>query len=348
MKQSKTWCIRVSKYRYKKDESGNPLPSCPDNWDLITEIKIDTIIEALRCRFERVRYCFEVGSDTGMPHWHILAQNDNKSVRFDTIKTIVPYGRIETWRRGAKLRDYLDYMDKDEEAKGDPREAFTEPVESLDGYTGKGCRTDWLQVREQFSAGASIDEVIAEYPHLSLNIGALEKLRATILGAKWRTCLRKDIEVVYIYGEAGTGKSRYVLETEGLGNVYRVTDYKHPFDGYEAQSAICFEEFRNSLPFEQMLNYLDIYPIELPSRYANKPACFQRVYIVSNWSYEEQYKQIRENHSDSIRAWDRRIHYVYKFDESGQRHCLKSPQYTQLKLDLGKVIDDEEGGTLPY
>lgn len=347
MRQSKTWCVRISKYDYKKDENGNTLPACPENWDLDTERHIDKIFPLLKKRFEFVRYCFEIGPETKMPHWHFICQNSEKKVRFETMKNLVPKGKLETWRRNAKLDNYLNYLDKDGDGHGDERSLFVQPPEGLTGYEGQGSRTDWLKVREEFAEGATIDEVIAEYPHLSLNIGALEKLRATILGAKWRTCLRKDIEVVYIYGEAGTGKSRYVLETEGLGNVYRVTDYKHPFDGYEAQEAICFEEFRNSLPFEQMLNYLDIYPIELPSRYANKPACFKRVYIVSNWSYSEQYKQIRENHTDSIRAWDRRIHYVYKFDEDGQRHCLKSPETLQLKLDLGQIVFDEDG-TLPY
>ena len=347
-KQSKTWCLRVSKYRYKKDDEGSTLPPCPDNWDLSTEIKIDALIDTLKARFERIRYCYEIGNDTGMPHWHFLLQNSDKAVRFDSVKSLVPFGRIESWREGAKLVDYLDYMDKDGSGSGTPREEFEEPCEAKEGYSGKGSRTDWAVVREMFSSGATLDEVICVYPHLSLNVGALEKLRATILGSRWSCCLRKDIEVTYIFGEAGTGKSRYVLEREGLGNVFRVTDYRHPFDGYESQAAICFEEFRNSLPFEQMLNYLDIYPCELPSRYANKPACYKRVYIVSNWAYEEQYKTIRETHTDSIAAWDRRIHNIIKMNAGGVKFVVRSRQDEYSQLSFLDEVKDEENPFLLY
>ncbi|MBO5870018.1 MAG: hypothetical protein J6Q89_04640 [Clostridia bacterium] len=345
-RQSKTWCVRVSKYRYLKDESGNTLPPCPENWDKTTEVNVDLLVDALRKRFERVRYCFEIGDETGMPHWHFLLQNAAKAVRFDSVKSIVHYGKIESWRVGAPLDNYLNYMDEDGEVYGDPREVFEEPPEAKEGYSGAGSRTDWAIVREMFADGLGIDEVIATYPHLSLNVGALEKLRSTIVGAKWARCLRKDIEVTYIYGEAGTGKSRFVLETEGLGNVFRVTDYRHPFDGYECQPAICFEEFRNSLPFEQMLNYLDIYPCELPSRYANKHACYTRVYIVSNWAYDEQYKTIRETHADSIAAWDRRVHKIIKMGAGGVQTLIRSRQTERLQLSfLGEV---DESGALPY
>lgn len=59
-----------------------------------------------------------------------------------------------------------------------------------------------------------------------------------------------------------------------------------------------------------MLNYLDIYPIQLPSRYYNKVACYNIVYIVSNWKLEEEYmdrtvnnkfeKEIQKDLEDNI------------------------------------------------
>ena len=93
-------------------------------------------------------------------------------------------------------------------------------------------------------------------------------------------------------------------------NVFRITDYLHPFDLYKGQDVILFDEFRSSLKIQDMLNYLDGYPLELPCRYANKIACYTKVYLISNISLESQYMNIQ---LDSPETWDaflRRIHTV--------------------------------------
>ena len=108
--------------------------------------------------------------------------------------------------------------------------------------------------------------------------------------------------MVYISGATGTGKTRGVLEKNGYSNVYRVTDYLHPFDSYNGQPVIAFDEFRSSLRIKEMLLFCDIYPIELPSRYTNKYACYNKVYIISNWSLEKQYYEVQKDDKESWEA----------------------------------------------
>ena len=62
-----------------------------------------------------------------------------------------------------------------------------------------------------------------------------------------------------------------------------------------------------------MLNLCDIYPLELPARYSNKYACYETVYIVSNWSLEAQYQDAQEYDRPSWLALLRRIHKVKTF-----------------------------------
>lgn len=45
---------------------------------------------------------------------------------------------------------------------------------------------------------------------------------------------------------------------------------------------------------KHMLNYLDGYPLMLPSRYADKAACYTEVYLVSNIPLEEGNAIIRQ------------------------------------------------------
>ena len=331
-KSSRTWVICLNKYQYIEGAEHRP-----ENWDLTTEQSGENYAALLRERFERVLWCFEIGENNEMPHWHFLVQNSEKKVRFETLHKLNKYAHIENFRRGVAVRSLFDYYKKNGAVFGDGEEVFETFPEMKEGYTGKGCRTDWLEVREMFEDGAGVNDVLLIYPQLSLNIGALEKLRSSYLSQIWSRKLRLDLEVTYISGEAGCGKSRYVLEKYGLENVYRVTDYKHPFDNYQSQDVIVFEEFRNSLPFEQMLNFLDIYPCELPSRYANKTACYTKVFILSNWEFEKQFEAIRDNHSDSIAAWDRRIKCIYSMEKGGILTALKTPEYQQLSFLSGEV-----------
>lgn len=125
----------------------------------------------------------------------------------------------------------------------------------------------------------------------------------------------RDLEVTYIFGKTGSGKTRSVMDKYGYANCYRVTDYKHPFDTYDGQDVLIFEEFRGGLKHGDMLNYLDGYPLLLPCRYFNRQACYTKVFIITNIAPDEQYVNIdRESRS----AFWRRIHVVKEFECNGR------------------------------
>lgn len=63
-----------------------------------------------------------------------------------------------------------------------------------------------------------------------------------------------------------------------------------------------------------MLNYLDIYPLVLPSRYNNKVACYSIAYIISNWPLENKYLDAQKNDKESWNAFLRRIDKVIRYD----------------------------------
>lgn len=53
----------------------------------------------------------------------------------------------------------------------------------------------------------------------------------------------------------------------------------------------------------EMLNLLDGYPCELRCRYANKVACFTKVFLISNISLNEQYTDIQRSQSETWNAF---------------------------------------------
>lgn len=124
------------------------------------------------------------------------------------------------------------------------------------------------------------------------------------------------------------------MDKYGYENCYRVTDYKHPFDTYDGQDVIIFEEFRSGLKHGDMLNYLDGYPLLLPCRYFNRQACYTKVFIITNIPPDEQYVNIDR---ETREAFFRRIHKVREYQENG-----RVAEYPGVRayLDRYKWVDD--------
>ena len=161
----------------------------------------------------------------------------------------------------------------------------------------------------------------------------IERVRQTVKAEEFRTIFR-EMEVTYIWGRTGTGKTRFVMEQQGYAAVYRVTEYEHPFDGYAGQETLVLDEYRSQLKISELLNLLDGYPLELRCRYANKTACFTKVYIISNLSLQAQYPIIQCEQPETWQALLRRIHHIIEYRP-------KEEIYEQFTLFDGKEIFNE-------
>lgn len=159
--------------------------------------------------------------------------------------------------------------------------------------------------------GATNAEIMRECPSAMLHLPRIEQARQTLLEETYRKAFR-ELKVEYIWGKTGVGKTRKVMELYGYENVFRVTNYAHPFDGYSGQDVIVFDEFRSSLPLSDMLCYLDGYPLMLPCRYADRVACYTKVYILSNIPLEKQYPNVQLEEPASFDAFKRRLTSVYR------------------------------------
>ena len=251
-------------------------------------------------------------------HTHIFVFFRSR-VRFSTIKRHFEKAHIEVARSTPTAnRNYILKADKWENTdKSETRiEGSFEEGGKLPPDT-RGKRYDMTELYEMVQDGLSDADIIAVNQDYIMHIDKISKLRTMILTERYKEELRTDIKVIYISGETGTYKTSGVLKEHGARNVYRVTDYDHPFDGYSCQPVIAFDEFRSSLRLKDMLNYCDIYPLELPARYNNRYCCYHTVYIISNWSLEEQYHELQISDKKSWEAFLRRIHEVRVHTKEG-------------------------------
>ena len=278
----------------------------------------DAIKKALEEFKSLVYWCMgdEIGLDTHTPHTHLFMVLKSPA-KFSTVKKRFPEAHIEAARGSiAENRAYVEKTGKwSEDEKADTRVPDTfEEWGEIPEEPGQGARSDIAELYSKIKAGMSNAEIMAANPDSAKHIHLMDKIRQDILEALYREQWR-DVEVTYIFGPTATGKTRGVMEAHGYSSVYRVTDYNHPFDRYAQEPVLCLDEFRSSLLIGDMLDYLDGYPLALPARYANRQACFETVYIISNIDLTEQYPNVQLNEPATWKAFLRRIHHVIEYRE---------------------------------
>lgn len=253
--------------------------------------------------------CDEVG-ESGTPHTHVYVVFKN-SVMFETLHKRFYGAHIE--QANGTNQENRDYVRKEgkwlHDAKHETNltDTFEEWGELPPDRTRRESQSE--QIMQMVRDGKSNAEILAEIPSAYTKLTYIEQARQTLLADQLKNAWR-DLNVTYLWGDTGAGKTRSVMETYGYSKVYQVTNYEHPFDGYKGQDVIIFEEFRSSLRIDDMLKYLDGYPLMLPCRYADKVACYTQVFIISNISLEQQYPNVQVDNPETWAAFRRRIHSV--------------------------------------
>lgn len=250
----------------------------------------------------------EKGEEKGTEHYQIYIEF-GIGKRFEIMKKYFPTAHIEQ-RKGTKTqaRDYC--------SKEDTR--ISDKVYEFGTFAEERERSDLNDIIEMVKDGATDDDILEAYPSQYFRYSKhINDVRQTVLQSRFKNKFRQ-LEVVYIWGRAGIGKTRYIMDKHGYTNVYRLTSYDHGcFDNYKGEDVILFDEFRSQFKVSDMLNYLDGYPLMLPSRYSNKVACYTKVYIVSNIDFTEQYKEFQEKQPATWSAFKRRIHHIYEMTING-------------------------------
>jgi len=284
--RSRNWVLTIN---YKES---NPMTN-EELLNIITDIK----------GIVYTSFQLEQGEQGTYHHQVYISFTNAKS--FETIKKIFPTAHIEKMRRTP--RQASDYCLKEDTRIEDSVSWGELPIQ--------GKRSDLEDIYSMLQENYSDKEIRDAYPSQYIRYkDKIQTVRQEMLEEKYRTTFRQ-LETIHLSDRPGIGKTRYIMETHGYENVYRVSDYKHPFDAYRGESVIVFEEFRSSLPIEEMLHYLDGYPMRLPARYNNKVACYLKVYIVSNWQYEQQYENIQANYPETYKAFERRISFIGNLEQ---------------------------------
>ena len=227
--------------------------------------------------------CDEIGEKENTPHTHIYFYCEN-AVGFKKVKDVFPPAHIETVFGSSQ--DNRDYIRKEGKHANSPKKE-TNLIETFEEFgtlpldTKAKNETVSEQVLKELKDGKSNNEILDEHPSFITKTQHLDKVRESYRFEQYKDKYR-NLFICYIYGPSRSGKTRFVMDSFGYENVYRVSNYKNPFDSYAGQDVLLLDEFNSQIDIEQMLELLDGYPCKLPCRYSDKVACFTKVCSIVN------------------------------------------------------------------
>ncbi|MCD8354330.1 MAG: viral replication protein [Clostridiales bacterium] len=275
-------------------------------------------------RFVLIYYCLcdEIG-EKGTYHTHIFILSESP-IRFSTIKNRFPTAHVEkAYGTAQENRDYLLKTGKWAETN---KAETSVPGTFEEWGTLPSPKEEKAPVMAQLikdiQEGKDNHDIITENPRFGFRVKDIDALRQTLLTGRYAKETRQ-LDVTYLYGATGTGKTRYIFDHFPAKEICRITNYRgHSsvnFDAYTCQDVLVFEEFYSQIPISDMLNYLDIYPLTLPARYNDRVACYTHVVITSNTPLDQQYPQVQYNSPETFRAFLRRIHHVIEYQPDGSK-----------------------------
>lgn len=260
--------------------------------------------------------CDEIGGKEKTLHTHLYAVF-RSPVRFSTLKRHFPNAHIE--KAVSTHQSNIDYVKKSGKWANTEKEATSIPNTLEEwGECPPDSRSSDAHFQELYTYikdGLTDYEILERDASYMRNLTDINRARLLVRQAQYVDEFR-HLEVTYIWGKTGAGKSRYVMDTYGYQNVFRVTDYTHPWDTYAGQDVVVFEEYMGNFTIQKFNNYADGYPLKLEARYSDKQACYTKLFIISNIDLGKQYPHVREEEPSVWQAFIRRIHKVMWFQNA--------------------------------
>jgi len=187
----------------------------------------------------------------------------------------------------------------------------------------QGERTDWKRAVQQIREHLPVVDVIADQPHLTPNIRALERL-ATLTHQPPKN---RDVRVLYITGASGCGKTRAIHQA--YPDAYWKPEGQW-WDGYDNQEVVVLDDYYSDIPYAQLLRVLDRYTLRLPVKGGFVPAAYTTVLITSNADLNDQYPNIT---GAKRHAMNRRIHCVIQAHNKSATQDITDALHTQAPRD---------------
>jgi hypothetical protein len=150
----------------------------------------------------------------------------------------------------------------------------------------------------QLHAGGDMVDIATDHPALYIQYHrGMKELSRTLK----RSFEDRDILVYIRWGVTGAGKTRYVWETEDRGDIFTVNLHDNvPFDGYNGESVLLFDDFNGHYEITSFLRWTDRYPLRVNVKGTYAYANWTKIYITSNINPIEWFIGTVEQHKQAF------------------------------------------------
>lgn len=142
----------------------------------------------------------------------------------------------------------------------------------------------------------------SQYAFYSKKINDVWVKRLQNLADEWRKemiAMGKQVEVIWIYGDTGTGKTLLAQEIASKkGAFYKSGSQRDTFQRYKGEHTIILDEFREEcVKYDEILKILDPFSVQSggsvgPSRYSDKALAADMFIITTPYNPYQYYKRV--------------------------------------------------------
>ena len=179
----------------------------------------------------------------------------------------------------------------------------------------QGKRNDIISLRNAIVEGKKDIDIIMDdklCPAYAKYMRFADRVRE--LNEKEQSLNFRQLEVIVLYGLAGTGKTRYVYESNERSSVYTLVQAQKEiwFDGYCGEKILLIDDFYGWIKWAFLLKLLDGHQCRLNKKGATGWALWTKVYITSNKAPWEWY--VNQGYPLELQ---RRINTIMHFTANG-------------------------------
>jgi len=278
-------------------------------------------------------------------HVHVMLSFDNARSSDNVAKLLNDKSQyVEAWRGNAHNGyAYLVHATKDAQTQHqyDPSEVHTnfdylELLQqiAIEVSTSKPRNAVKVLLDALYEGGITKQELEnrltgSQYGQYKTQIDKIWSKRLQKQAEAWRAEMSaqgKNVNVIFVYGEAGTGKTSLACEYAGKleRDYYIAGSQRDPFQNYAGERTLILDELRpTTIPYPDLLRILDPFGAQVmaPSRYSDKALACDLIIITSPHNPRAFYKEALklDNMPSDIR---RRVTAIDSFEQLQRRITL--------------------------
>lgn len=258
-------------------------------WNNYTEKDYDDVKSYIQTETDYGCLCKEKAPTTGTPHIHFYIYFKNKKT-FDALKKKYPKVNIKV-SDAKRAQAALDYCKKEDEQFF---EFGTIPMQ--------GSRQDLKDIKDDIESGETMRDMIPgfnNYQHIRVAETMMKYYEPV---RKWKP------NVLWYYGETGTGKSKTAWEL--FPDAYEKKSDSKWWDGYDAHPDVIIDDFRPShIDFVELLKILDRYPCKVEVKGGFRQFLAKNIVITAPECPRQMYYCQQEDVQQLLRRIDKIIFF---------------------------------------